>query len=164
MVGCQREFFADRAPNLHVNFWSVKRGFVFHFHIAHAAVLHRLAHHIFGLEPETLVVNIFLAETFFGVRAKTHHIFFNPENLKVFHIEINNRHELFFKLLFRAVDVGIVHLHRADAHQPKKFAAFFVAVAGSILRQADGQVAIAARAGSKNLMVHRAIHRLDVII
>ena len=62
------------------------------------------------------------------------------------------------------VHVGIVHLHRADAHQAEQLARFFVAVACAVFRQADGQVAVGALLRAEDLVMHRAVHRLDVVL
>ena len=98
------------------------------------------------------------------VQAQPHHILLHVEERKVLQIEVDDPHELLLKLIFGAVDVGVIHLHRAHAHQAKEFAAIFVAVAGAILGQAHGQIAITARAAGKDLVMEGAVHRLDIVL
>jgi hypothetical protein len=71
-----------------------------------------------------------------------HDILVDTEKFKVFLVQFNHAHELLLKLRFGTVDVSIVHLHRADAHQTKEFTRFFVAVARAIFGKAHEQVAV----------------------
>ncbi len=59
--------------------------------------------------------------------------------------------------------MGIVHLHGAHPQQAKKLAALFVAVAGAVFGQAQGQVPVAAGLAGVDLVVEGAVHRLDVV-
>ena len=97
------------------------------------------------------------------MQRQAHDELLDAEQLEILVIQVNHAHEFLLELVFGAVDVGIVHLHRADAHQAEKLARFLVAVARAILGQADGQVAVGARLGAEDFVVHRAIHRLDVV-
>ena len=87
-----------------------------------------------------------------------------PKQLEILQVQVDHVGELLLELLLRAVDVRVVHLHRAHAHQAEQLAAFLVAVAGAVLGQAQRQVAVAARLAGEDLVVHRAVHRLDVVL
>ena len=87
-----------------------------------------------------------------------------PNSFKYILIEADDGHELLLELLFSAVDVSIVHLHRAHAQQAKKLAALLIAVAGAILGQAQRQLTIAAWFGSEDLVMERAVHGFDVVL
>jgi hypothetical protein len=63
------------------------------------------------------------------------------EQLEVFLVHVDDAEEFLFELFFGAVNVGIVHLQRAYAHQAEQLTAFLVAVAGAVFSQAQGQFA-----------------------
>ena len=147
LVGGQGELAPDGAPDLDIDLGAVEGGFVGHFHIRYTAVVHRPAHHLFGLEPQLAVIDVLLTQTFRVVQREAHDVLVDAEDLEVFLVDVDHVHEFLLEVFFRAVDVGIVHLHRAHAHQPEQLAAFLVAVAGAVLAQADRQVAVAAQSG-----------------
>src|SRR5947209_2237964 len=62
LVGCDGKLAPDRAPGLHVNLWSVKRGFVRHFDIIDAGIFQYVSRHHFGLFPKLRFIDKFLAE------------------------------------------------------------------------------------------------------
>src|SRR5690348_4475760 len=62
LVRGERELAPDDAPHLHVNFWSVKRRFVWNFYVVDARTLQDVARHLFGLLPELRFIDKFLAE------------------------------------------------------------------------------------------------------
>ena len=126
--------------------------------------MHGAAHHVLRLEPQPLVVHVFLAEPLLAVQAQAHHVFLDAKQGEVLEIQVDHAQEFLLELVLRDVDVRIVHLQRADAHQAEQLAGFLVAVARAIFRQADRQVAIRARLGTEDLVVHRAVHRLDVVL
>ena len=64
-------------------------------------------------------------------------------------------------LLFGAVDVRVVHAQAAHPRQAGDGAGGFPAVALAVFRQAQGQVAVAARPRGVDLVVVRAVHRLE---
>ena len=97
------------------------------------------------------------------MRAEAHDVPIDVEQVEVDLVEVDHAHELSGELRLRAVDMGIVHLHGTNAHQPEKLAALFIAVAGAVLRQAHGQLAIAAQLGAEDLVVHGAVHRLYIV-
>ncbi len=131
LVGGQGELLADHRPDLHVDLGSIESCFIRHLFVGHVAVIHRPAHHVLGLEPQALVIDVFLAQAALMVGAQAHHVLIDAENFKVLVVQVDDSHELLLELVFSAVHVGIVHLHRAHAHQPKQLAALFVTVAGS---------------------------------
>ena len=61
LVGRQREFAADDAPDLHVNLRAVKRRFVRHFHVVDLRINQHLPDHVLGLLPQLRFVDVFLA-------------------------------------------------------------------------------------------------------
>ena len=72
-------------------------------------------------------------------------IFLDAEDLEIFQIHLVHRVELRLELLLGAVDVRVVHLQRAHAHEAEEFAALLVAIAGAVFGEAQRQVAITAR-------------------
>ena len=163
LVGGQRELAADGAPNLHIDLGAVEGCLVGHFHEGNVAVRHGFAHHVFRLGPEAGVVDIFLAQAAWMVRAQPHDKAVDAKEIEVTTIECNDAHELLLELRLGAVDVGVVHLHRAHAHQAEEFTALFVAVARAVLSEAHRQVSIAVQLGRVQLVVERTVHRLDVV-
>ena len=78
------------------------------------------------------------------MQTETHDILLDAEQFEVLVIKCHHAHELLLELFLRAIDVGVIHLHRADAHQAEEFARFLVAVARPVFREADGQIAVGA--------------------
>ena len=163
LVRRQRELATDRAPNLHVNLGAIERRLIRHFHKGDVAVAHRAAHHLLGLGPQPRVVNVLLAQPRRVMRAQAHDVAIHAKERKVLLIERDHAHKLLLKLLFGAVNVRVVHLHGAHAHQPEQLAALLIAVARPILGKAHRQLAIAARLAAKELVMHGAVHRLHEI-
>ena len=122
LVGRQGELLANDAPNLHVDLGAVKGRLIGHFDIRHLAVVHGPAHHCLGLEPQALVVDVFLAQSGFGMRAQAHQVLVDAEDLEVLVVQVDHAHELLLEQVFGDVEVGVVHLHRAHAHQPEQLA------------------------------------------
>ncbi len=56
------------------------------------------------------------------MQGQAHDKLLDPEQIEVLAIQVHHAHELLLELFLRAIDVGVVHLHRADAHQAKEFA------------------------------------------
>ena len=163
LVGGDGEFAADGAPDLDVDLRAVEGGFVRHFDVVDAAALEDAADHVLGLEPERGVIDEFLAELRRIVGGETHDVFLDAEDLEILQIHLVHGEELGFELLFGAVDVGVVHLERAHAHEAEEFAALLVAIAGAVFGEAQRQVAITARHRSEELVVMRAVHRFEVV-
>src|SRR5690349_3428638 len=122
LVRGEREFTPDGTPDLHIDLRSIERGFVFRFHIRDATVHHGSAHHLFRLDPQTLVIYVLFAKTGFAMQTQAHHKFIETEQLEVTEVHIHYSQKLLFELVFRNIDMSIVHLHRADAHQAKQLA------------------------------------------
>src|SRR6266566_1903623 len=61
LIGRQREFAADDAPDLHVNLRAVKRRFVRDFLVGNLRINQYPPDHVFGLLPEHGFVDVFLA-------------------------------------------------------------------------------------------------------
>ena len=104
------ELAADGAPDLHVDLRSVEGGFVGDFDVVDAGSLEDVAHHLFGLPPEFRFVHELLAELGGIVGGEAHDILLDAEELEVFQIHLVHRVELRLELVFRAIDVGVVHL------------------------------------------------------
>src|SRR5689334_18082125 len=145
LVGGDCELAPDRAPDLDIDLGSVKRGLVRHFNVVNPGTLKDLAHHLFGLQPELGFVDEFLPELLPLVGRETHHVFLNPEELEIVEIHLVNSIELALELLWRAIDVGIIHLQRTHAHEAEKLAALFVTMAKAILSEAKRKIAITSR-------------------
>src|SRR5438105_1255290 len=62
LVGRDGEFATDHAPNLDVDLWSVKGGFVWHLDIVDAGTLENVARHLLGLFPKLRFIDKLLAE------------------------------------------------------------------------------------------------------
>src|SRR5690349_10476141 len=62
LVRRERELAPDDAPYLHVNFWSVKRRFVWNFYVVDARTLQDIPRHLFGLLPELRFIDEFPSE------------------------------------------------------------------------------------------------------
>ena len=97
------------------------------------------------------------------VRAETHDIFLDAENLEILQIHLVHRVELGGELLRGAIDVRVVHVQRAHAHEAEQFARLLVAIAGAVFRQAQRQIAITARLRRKNAVMMRAVHGFEVV-
>src|SRR4051795_7569135 len=52
LVGCDGEFAADHAPDLHIDLRTVERRLVGHFDIIDTGILENIARHFFGLFPK----------------------------------------------------------------------------------------------------------------
>ncbi len=95
---------------------------------------------------------------------EAHDVLVDSENLEVLQVHLVHRAKLLLKLVLRAVNMRVVHLHGTHTHEAEKLAALLVAIAGAVLGEAQGQVAIAALHGSEELVMVRAVHRLEVIL
>src|ERR1019366_5429503 len=71
--------------------------------------------------------------------------------------------ELVGELLLGAIDVRVVHVERAHAHEAEQLAALLVAVASAVFREAQRQVAVTVRFSRKNAVMMRAVHGFEVI-
>ena len=162
LVGGDSEFAAGDAVHLHVDLWSVKRGLIRHFHKINARLDEHLAHHVLGLYPQFRFADVFVAKPLGAVRAEAHAEFLEPENLEILEVHLVHSAELVGELLRCAVNVRVVHLHRAHAHEAHQFAGALVAVTGAILGQAQRQFPVTAWHRRENLVVMRAVHRLEI--
>jgi hypothetical protein len=79
--------------------------------------LQNAADHRFGFQPKLGVIDEFLAQLRGIVGRKAHDVFLDPEDLEILQIHLVDGVELLFELLLGAVDVGVVHLQRAHAHE-----------------------------------------------
>ncbi len=61
------------------------------------------------------------------------------------------------ELLLGAIDVGVVHVERAHAHEAEQLAALLVAIASAVFREAQWQVAATARFSGKDAVLMRAV-------
>ncbi len=129
------EFPPDRAPDLHIDLWPVEGGFVRNLNIVNARFDKDLAHHVLGFFPEDRIVHEFHPELGRVVGGESHDILIDAEDLEVLEIHLVHGAEFLSELLFRAIDVRVVHLHRAHAHEAKELTALLVAIAGAVLRQ-----------------------------
>ena len=98
------------------------------------------------------------------MQGQSHHVFLNAKQLKILDVHVDDGQEFLFELFFRDVDVSVIHLHRADAHQAEQLARLLVAITRAVLRQADRQVPVRPALGAEDLVVHGTVHRLDVIL
>src|SRR5437667_8581001 len=62
LVGRDGKLAADRAPGLHVDLRSVKRGFVGHLDVVDSGIFENAARHFFRLFPKLRFIDKFLAE------------------------------------------------------------------------------------------------------
>ena len=97
------------------------------------------------------------------VRAEAHDVFLDAENLEIFQIHFVDRVELGRELFRRAINVRVVHVQRAHAHEAEQLARLLVAIAGAVFRQAQRQIAVTARLRRKNAVVMRAVHGFEVV-
>ena len=88
----------------------------------------------------------------------------NPEEFEILQIKPDDLHKLGFKLRFGAVDVRVVHLQAAHAHEAHQRPVVFVAVTGTVFGKSEGQVAVRAGPGGVNLVMKRAVHRFEVVL
>jgi len=145
LVGCQRKLTPDGRFHLHIDLRPVESRLIRLLNEGDVMLDHRAAHHVFGLEPHLGVVHIFLAQPTRVVSGQAHDVFLNTEELEIFEVEVDDPGELVLELALGTIDVRVVHLHRAHAHQAEQLARFLVAIAGSILGQAQRQVAVGTR-------------------
>jgi hypothetical protein len=115
------------------------------------------------LFPKLGFIDKFLAELGWIVCRKTHQIFVDPEELKIVQIHLVDGIELRFELLRCHIDVRVVHVQRANPHEPKQFTTLLVAITRSVFRQPQWKITITAWNGRKQFMMMRAIHRFKVI-
>ncbi len=97
------------------------------------------------------------------MRRETHQIFLDPEELEIVQIHFVHGVEFRFELFRRAIDVRVVHVQQAHPHQSKQLAALLVAIIRPVFRQPQWQIAITARQRRKQLVMMRAVHRLEVV-
>ena len=95
--------------------------------------------------------------------AEAHDVFFDAENFEIFQIHFVDGVKLGRELLLGAINVGVVHVERANAHEAEKLAGLLVTVAGAVFGEAQRKIAITARLRRKNAVVMRAVHRFEVI-
>ena len=69
------------------------------------------------------------------MRAEAELVAIDAEDLEVIEIHLIHRLKLGGELFLGAVDMRVVHLHGAHAHQAEEFAALLVAVTRPILRE-----------------------------
>src|SRR5215831_542871 len=89
LIGRQGELAPNDAPHLYVNFRAVKCRFVGHLNIIDAGVLERVADHVFGLLPKLGLIyefRIVSGEARGIVRAETHDVFLDAEDLEILNI------------------------------------------------------------------------------
>ena len=164
LVGGQREFAADDAPDLHVNLRAVKRRFVRHLDVVDAADSMSTSRTMSSvLIQSSGSLTYFLPRPSGDVRAEAHDVFLDAENLEILQIHLVDRVELLRELLRRAINVRVVHVERADAHEAEQFARLLVAIAGAVFGEAQRQIAITARFRRKNAVMMRAVHGFEVI-
>ena len=68
------------------------------------------------------------------MQGQAHHILLDAEQLEVFQVQVDHGQELLLELFFGKVNVGVVHLHRADAHQPEQFPRLLITVTRPVFR------------------------------
>jgi hypothetical protein len=166
LVRRQRELAADDAPDLHVNLRAVKRRLVRHLHVGNLRIKQHLADQVLRLLPQFRFVDelgVVAGQARRIVRAEAHDVFLDAENLEILQIHFVDGIELGGELFRRAIDVRIVHVERADAHEAEQFARLLVAVAGAVFGQPQRQIAVTARFRRKNAVMMRAVHGFEVI-
>ena len=72
--------------------------------------------------------------------------------------------KLVLHLLAGAVDVGIILSQAAHAGQAMHFTGLLITVHGAEFEQAQRQLTVGTLAGLEDQVVHRAVHRLQVVI
>src|SRR3954463_7484368 len=117
LIGGDGKFAASHAPNLNIDFRPVKRRFIRNLDMVDACFLKNTSDHVLRLLPEFRFVNKLLSELGWIVRAEAHLILLESKNLEILQIHLIHRLEFLRELLPGAVDMGVVHLHRTDAHQ-----------------------------------------------
>ena len=163
LVGGDGELAADGAPHLHVDLRTVEGRLVGHLHVVDARLDQDVADHVLGLLPELRLVDELLAEAGGIVRAEAHLILLDAEDLEVFQVHLVHRAELVGELFGGAVEVRVVHVHGAHAHEAEELARLLVAVVGAVFGQPQRQVAVTARLRREDAVVVRAVHRLEVV-
>ena len=163
LVGGDGELAPDGAPDLHVDLRAVESGFVGDFDEVDAALDEDVAHHVFGLLPKLRLIHELLAELGRIMRGEAHQIFIDAEDFEVFQIHLVDGVELALELLLGAVEMGVVHLHGADAHEAEQLARLLVTVAGAVFGEPQREIAVTTRHSTKNLVVMRAVHRFEVV-
>ena len=162
LIGGDGKFTTGDAVDLHVDLRSVERRLVRHLLEVDAGFYEDVAHHVFGLLPQLRLVDVLVAKPIRAVGAEAHAVFLEAENLEVLQVHLVDGAKFVGELLWGAVDMRIVHLHRTHAHEAHQFAGTLIAVAGAVFGQAQWQLAVAARHGRENLVVMRAVHRLEI--
>ena len=138
LVGGEGELLADDIPNLDVDLRPVERTFVGHFDKRRAAGDEDIADHLLGLDPQLGVIDEFLPEFLRVVGAEAELVTVDAEDREILQIHLVHGVELGRELLLGAVNVGVIHLHGAHAHQAEEFSALLVAVTRPILREPQG--------------------------
>ena len=163
LVGGDGEFAADGAPHLHVDLRPVERRLVGDLHVVDAGFVQHLAHHVLGLFPKLRFIDVFLAQPFRRGGAEAHLIFFEAEDFEILQIHVVHRAELVGELLLGAIDVRVVHVERAHAHEAEQLAALLVAIASAVFREAQRQIAVTVRLSRKDAVMMRTVHGFEVI-
>ena len=95
--------------------------------------------------------------------AEAHQIFLDAEDLEILQIHLVHGVELLRELLRRAIDVRVVHVERAHAHEAEQFA-------GSARSDSRCRIRPGATAGRDNCaappqraVMMRAVHRFEVV-
>ena len=117
LVSCDGKFSPNRAPGLDIDLWAIEGSFIWHFDKIDSGIFENVARHIFRSFPKFGFIDKLLPELRRIVGREPHQVFINPEELEVFQIHFVDRVELRFELLRCAVNVCIIHLHRAHPHQ-----------------------------------------------
>ncbi len=121
-------------------------------------------HHVLGLLPQLRLVDEFLCPGLAGSCVLKRMMYFSmPKILKYFRYISLTALNSCGELLRGAIDVRVVHVQRADAHEAEQFARLLVAVVSAVFGQAQRQVAVTARFRRENAVVMRAVHGFEVI-
>ncbi len=164
LIGRDREFASDGTPDLHVDLGAIESGFVGDFDKMDARFDENIPDHFLGLAPELRLVDELLSQLFWVMSGESHEVLFEAEDLEVFEVHLIHGDELRFELFRGAVQMGVVHLHRADPHEAEQFTGLFVAVTGPVFGKAHWEVAIASGHCAKDFVVMRAVHRLEIVL
>ena len=119
LIRREGKLFSNDIPNLDVDLRPVKRPLVWYFHKRRPRSHENITHHFFRLNPKRRLIHKFLPQFLGIMSAKTKLVAINPKDGEVLQIHRIHGLKLRRKLLLGTINMGVIHLHRPDAHQAK---------------------------------------------
>src|SRR6218665_483465 len=98
------------------------------------------------------------------MQTQPHHVFIDTEDLEILKIHVIHSSELIRELCAGAINMRIIHVKTAHAHQTEQFTTLFIAVNSSVLSDPVWKITVTFGLRLEDLMVMRAVHRFQVVL